>query len=637
MNNNHLVPFKNFPNIYYTKDEVNGFLEASPRSIVISMIVMFSTAFIFYGQIPLNLIYLWVGLQLLYLLGRFIGASRLTKSLLTDAENTQKILRDQIFYMTLGGFLWGVTTWMAVLYTNDGFIHYLLPITLGMSAGSLATVSPLFIAFVFFNGAILVPQVTALFYSGGTIEVIFGFISFIFFYAIYVSGKLFFQTKRRNSGLTQELIESESILREVNGSLEETVREKTDEILHSYHHDGLTKLPNLISCHNDIEMGLDNYIILFDISDFSTINKQYGKLEADKVLIQASQLLQRNLNRRMKLYKGESDRFIVYSKNDTEDNIIEFCKSIFSFFDLEEIVLESQSIHIAFNVGIADIAKSSEVMLNSEYALNASKKAGSKNFFFYHDYEDRISNEKEVIEWMNTTKKLIESDSIIPFYQAIQDIKNDTVNKYEVLARATLDGEIVPPFRFLEPARRLGLITTITRVMISKSFAFFEHNAFEFSINLTEEDLAEDYLLEFLKIKLKRHKIQASRITFEILENININSNDNNVVTNLKALKSLGCKIAVDDFGVENSNFVRLLELDVDYLKLDGVFIKVLDQSEKSKKIVETIVKLSKAMEIEVVAEFVENETIYEFLKDFGVNYAQGYYIGKPSPSLLEG
>lgn len=629
-----LIPFKRFPNIYYMTDEIENFLQFSQRSSIVAIIVMFAAAFLFHNHIPTVLIYIWVSLHLIYQLGRLILNRRLAKSLFRSHKKVESILRLYIIYLGVGGFLWGISTWLAVLYGSEGFIFSLAAITLGISAGSLATLSLLFMGFVLFSGTLLLMQMLALFYHGGPFGITLGFLTLVFFVVIYKAAKLIFSILRRNYALNRKLVQSEKVLRELNGSLEQKVRENTDEILHSYHHDRLTGLPNLISCHNDIEEGLDNFIILFDISDFSTLNKQYGKKEGDQILIEVSQLLSHNLSPKMKLYKGESDRFVVYSKGDTKEKIEAFCSSIFAFFDLQEITLKNNDIFIHFNVGIADIENSSDVMLNSEYALSASKKSGSKNFFFYHDYEDRISSEKEVIEWVNTTKELIENDAIIPFYQGIKDIKNNSIYKYEVLARATLHGDIIPPFRFLEPARRMGLITTITRMMVSKSFAFFEHNDFEFSINITEEDLVEGYLVDFVSNKLQRHNIKAERVTFEILESINIYSKDNNVSTNLKALKTLGCKIALDDFGVENSNFLRLLELDFDYLKLDGIFIKVLDQSEKSQKIVKTIVKLSQAMDIKVIAEFVENRQIYELLHGYGVDFAQGFYVAKPSESL---
>ena len=137
-------------------------------------------------------------------------------------------------------------------------------------------------------------------------------------------------------------------------------------------------------------------------------------------------------------------------------------------------------------------------------------------------------------------------------------------------------------------------------------------------------------------MKSQRYNLDLSRITFEVLENVNSVAKDDTTTQTIQALKRFGCKIAIDDFGVEHSNFLRLLELDFDYLKLDGVFIKDIAASSKSRKIVEAVVNLSKTLGIKTVAEFVENEAIYEILKEIGVDYAQGYYIAKPAPELLD-
>ena len=129
--------------------------------------------------------------------------------------------------------------------------------------------------------------------------------------------------------------------------------------------------------------------------------------------------------------------------------------------------------------------------------------------------------------------------------------------------------------------------------------------------------------------------MDPNRVVFEILENITTYNSGNIVLESLNSIKAFGCKLAIDDFGVENSNFARLLEIDLDFIKIDGLFIKNILVSEKDKKVVMAIVGLAQTLGVETIAEFVENEEIFNLLEECGVDYAQGYHIGKPEDYLL--
>ncbi|NOR57594.1 MAG: EAL domain-containing protein, partial [Sulfurimonas sp.] len=124
-------------------------------------------------------------------------------------------------------------------------------------------------------------------------------------------------------------------------------------------------------------------------------------------------------------------------------------------------------------------------------------------------------------------------------------------------------------------------------------------------------------------------------VTFEILENITLIKNNEKITQQRNILRAMGFKIAIDDFGIENSNFSRLLEINLDFIKIDGVFIKNLKENARNRTITRAIVNLSKTLGIKTIAEFVEDEEIYNIIKECGIDYAQGYYIGKPCPELI--
>jgi diguanylate cyclase (GGDEF)-like protein len=432
-------------------------------------------------------------------------------------------------------------------------------------------------------------------------------------------------------------IQNDKELQAFNDSLHKIIEEKTKELEYRYLHEFYTDLPNTIMLHNDLLSHDFDYMLLLDISHFSVLNKEYGKEFANHVITKTAHILKKHIHKDSKLYKTESDRFTILLKNTTIESVHSYCKQIISFFDVVNIKVDDSQLHITFNIGVDKVRPDvTQTLINCEYALDKSKELGSRHCEIYSDEASKFVDEKEAIKWLHITRELILNDSIEPYFQPIQDINRSKVYKYEALARGMLKGEIVSPYFFIKPAEKLGLSTSITRMMINKSFSFMSSKDFEFSINLTERDLLEGYLIGYLKEKLKQYKITPNRVTFEILENITAVKNSKEITLELNTLRDMGFKIAIDDFGIENSNFSRLLEINLDFIKIDGIFIKGLKENEKNRTIIKAIVNLAQTLNIKTVAEFVEDSEIYDIVEECGIDFAQGYYIGKPKPELLK-
>lgn len=437
------------------------------------------------------------------------------------------------------------------------------------------------------------------------------------------------------SKIVQKL-ELEKSIAEYQNELEAKVAIKTEKLRHRCFHEYYTDLPNSIMLHEDLQKKEFNYILLLDMSHFSTVNKEYGKSFSNLVIQRTAQVLQKHIHKKAKLYKVESDRFVILLKDTTETKLHEYCEQIISFFDSKNVTVDDAEIHVTFNIGIAKVDDDPlETLIHSEYALEKSKKVGSRNYEIYDEADITFHTEKEAIKSLKITRELVLENKIVPFFQPIKDMATGEIRKYEVLARGMLNDEIILPAYFIGPAEKLGFITSITRTIINKSFDFFKNTDYLFSINITERDLLEGFLVPFLKEKIAYYGIKTQNVTFEMLENITISKNSKSITHQLNELRAMGFKIAIDDFGIENSNFSRLLEINIDFIKLDGIFIKNLKNSERNRTITRAIVNLSKTLGIETIAEFVEDEEVYEIIKKCGINYAQGYYIGKPKNKLL--
>ena len=208
------------------------------------------------------------------------------------------------------------------------------------------------------------------------------------------------------------------------------------------------------------------------------------------------------------------------------------------------------------------------------------------------------------------------------------------MEKYESLARILVNGEVVSPAFFIEPARLAGQLPQLTRRMIEKSFAYFSGKEEHFTLNITESDLLEGYLVEYLREMSVRYGIAPGRVALEVLENVSAEGT-REALAQLQTFREMGFEIALDDFGSEKSNFHRLQELQVHYIKIDGAYIKNVHENENNYKIVRTIAAFAKSIGAKVVAEYVADEKIQNIVMELGIDYSQGYFFGKPEAEIL--
>ena len=238
-----------------------------------------------------------------------------------------------------------------------------------------------------------------------------------------------------------------------------------------------------------------------------------------------------------------------------------------------------------------------------------------------------------VVATNNLLHKALELGQVTPYFQGIYHNQSQTIAKFEVLARIVKGDEVISPYHFMDAAKLSGLLPEITQVMIDKSFKIMANNDYSFSLNITEDDLSQNYLLELLSEKTKQYKIKPQRIILEILEGVSASGKKSHI-KQLTKLKALGYSIAIDDFGTEYSNFERILELDIDYLKIDAKYIKDIDINEKSYEITRAITFFAHNANIPCIAEFVHNESVQTVVNALGIDYSQGYYFSEPSAEL---
>ena len=398
--------------------------------------------------------------------------------------------------------------------------------------------------------------------------------------------------------------------------------------------DKVTKLQNATVLYTFLDTFDQKHaltIMLYNIDNFSFINQTYGATFADEALFKVGEYLQYNLSKDVHLYRYNSDEFVIIF----DPQIINpefFAIQIQAFFKETPIgEYEDQPIYITLSCGIATASSPALLLPNARIALREARMRGIPNQYnIYNTHDAFLKQTKIETEWIQKFRIAMEEDRIIPYFQPIIENETGKIVKYECLARIEDDGEIISPAHFLEAARRSGLMSNLTRIMINKSYKMFAGHDVAFSLNLTNEDLLNPNFIDFVHTKQTIYHIEPSLVTFEILEDIIISDINHIPLQNLHVLKDMGYQLALDDFGSDRSNFSRLGNLGVDFLKIDGQFIKNIDTNLRNQDIVESITAMAKKLNMPVIAEFVSTKEEFEMVKRLGVEYSQGYFFNAP-------
>lgn len=241
--------------------------------------------------------------------------------------------------------------------------------------------------------------------------------------------------------------------------------------------------------------------------------------------------------------------------------------------------------------------------------------------------------------WVKRIMEALEKNRLRLYYQPILDLRNHRVTRHELLLRMLMpDGAVVPPGAFLHVAEKSGIIQQVDRWVLRQAFALLERasktgQGLRLTVNLSGRSLVGSDLLRTVEHELRTRKVDPADLTFEVTES-GVITNRDEAVHVITALRNLGFRFALDDFGVGFSTFDCLKQLPLDGVKIDGSFIRNLARSPVDQRLVKAIVEVAKALGKQTVAEFVGSQDTMDLLVQYGADFAQGYYVGRPAPHL---
>lgn len=418
---------------------------------------------------------------------------------------------------------------------------------------------------------------------------------------------------------------------------DKSLEEKNYELERALLYNQKTGLPNLEKLNRELSLcsftKQNRTLALLKLGTYSSTTKEFG---IDIYIILLKKLidaLSMHVGNKGQLYYVYEDELAILSTLE-EKELIEYLVAFrlmlkSDYFTVDGVFFQTQ-LSISIAIGYEQLYQKAKL------ALLKAEEGDSDNSKIIRFSSELISSSdiyKQNLIWGQNLHYAMQNRSIMPFFQGIMNNKTGVIHKFECLARIEKDGITYPPSRFINLAKSTGLIKMITMIMVDKSFSAFSNNNYSFSINLTEVELEYKGFPKWIQNKLSQYKISPSRVTFEILENVTLGENSGSQNT-LIELKEIGCEIAIDDFGIQYSNLSRLLEIQPDYIKIDGKFIRELSSNKKAFIVTKAITELSHNIGAEVVAEFVVDKPVLDVVVSMGIEYSQGYYIMEPMSEL---
>jgi len=413
--------------------------------------------------------------------------------------------------------------------------------------------------------------------------------------------------------------------------LEVKVEQQAQELVTKTEIDTLTELPNKDTLCKILHAKNHPYseLLILNIDNFEQINATYGYTEGDLALIEISEFLKEIVDEN--LFRGNGDEFIIVVPKDAKENALALAYLIKRKVYSKRFEISSTAIRITFSIGVVAISPDDKELpyTKAQLALADTRRMHKNAIGHYYEDSEAQNYQQKMHEWAHKLKLALDFDLLVPYYQPIVNTQTGEISKYECLARIIEQDNPISPYRFIEPARIAGMVSDITRRIIIKAFETFSNSTLEFSINITDDDFKEEYLIDYLQENCEKYAINPSQVVLEVLENIS-DYDATHAISQMNELKALGYQISIDDFGAESSNFARLQNIEVDYIKIDGSFIKDIATCKNSLIITKTIIFYAQHSEIKTIAEFVHNKETYDIVKSLGVDFVQGYYLDEP-------
>ncbi|HFQ14120.1 MAG TPA: EAL domain-containing protein [Gammaproteobacteria bacterium] len=429
-------------------------------------------------------------------------------------------------------------------------------------------------------------------------------------------------------------------------------KESEQRILYLANHDSLTSLHNRNHFQEQLEhqinyavrFNLDGALLFVDLDQFKYINDTLGHQSGDKCLIAAARALQDSLREVDFIGRLGGDEFGIILPRTDHQGALKVARHLLDNLGRQTLFPDQLSISLSASIGIALFpqhgSSPSELLARADAAMYTAKRNGRNQAHVYSEEDKELLNMQTKIHWESRIRQALEKDDFILHYQPVVDLRSGQVAHYEVLLRMRGDnGKLIYPADFLEIAERFGLISDIDKWVLTRTIQVQGESQrrqapITLAVNLSGRHFGSNEFVHLVRDSLARHNADPHRLIFEVTETAAV-ENFTQARNFIESLRNLGCRFALDDFGMGYSSFQYLKNLPVDMVKIDGNFVRNLHTNHDDQVIVKAMSELARGMHICTVAEFVENEEICVLLKEFGIDYGQGFHIAHPDAEFV--
>lgn len=438
------------------------------------------------------------------------------------------------------------------------------------------------------------------------------------------------------------------------GLILDIMEQKTaeDRIVYLAEHDSLTGLINRRRFQEELERSIaytqrykqQGALLFIDLDQFKYINDTYGHQYGDEYLLDVSRRLAKVLRKTDILGRLGGDEFGVIIPSVAEEETKTVANALLGTLSQEMIECDNKLIHISASIGIAFFPTqgyvASDLLAKADAAMYTAKNKGRSQFHIFSEDDDELWNMQAKIHWEERIRWALENNRLLLHFQPVADLVNKKIVHYEVLLRMRgRDDELITPPAFIDTAERFGLIREIDRWVLRnaiKEQARRRDSGEEvtLAINISGRHFGSSEIMLLVKESMENYKADPKKLIFEVTETAAV-ENLSEAREFIDSLRSLGCRFALDDFGIGFSSFHYLRNLPVDYVKIDGSFVRNLHHDEEDRIFVKAMVDLASGLGITCIAEFVENGDIVTVLKELGVTLGQGYHIARPQDDTI--
>ncbi len=408
--------------------------------------------------------------------------------------------------------------------------------------------------------------------------------------------------------------------------------EKREQLQLAFSTDTVTALGSRFKLLRDIERGpADQCLALIDMVSFHGVNKLYGTETGDMILKYIGESLSLFYGgTKTTLYRLNADIFGVLSPR--AENFSTKMERFLEQFSQEKFCLEdtiNTEIPITLTVGIA--CRQDNLLTCADSALKEAKRQ-NKQLMVYNQNLADSDEYKQKMYWIDTVQQAMTEGRLVAYYQPIIDLSTGQICKFETLMRLLdKEGKPVSPGLFLPVLKQTHFYAYMTHAMIEQACAFFKDKHCRFSINFTVDDLLRKETVQLIVDTALRYDV-IDRLVLEVVETENIQNYDQALDT-IRYLKELGCQISIDDFGSGYSNFSYLTQVSADVIKIDGSLVQAINQDDRTRELISSIVQFAHSSHMKVVAEFIDSEEILQSVKEIGCDMGQGYHFSPPLPA----